>query len=105
MIRRPPRSTLFPYTTLFRSGHRHPALVAAAHAQLDRITLTSRAFDHDLLHPFADRLAELTDTEMVLPMNTGAEAVETAIKAARKWGYDAKGVPDGRATVDRKSVV
>src|SRR3712207_6955725 len=63
MIRRPPRSTLFPYTTLFRSGHRHPALVAAAHAQLDRITLTSRAFDHDLLHPFADRLAELTDTE------------------------------------------
>jgi ornithine--oxo-acid transaminase len=80
-------------------GHRHPALVAAAHAQLDRITLTSRAFEHDLLHPFADRLAELTGTEMVLPMNTGAEAVETAIKAARKWGYDVKGVPDGRATI------
>ncbi|MDC7121660.1 ornithine--oxo-acid transaminase [Cellulomonas fimi] len=85
-------------------GHRHPALVAAAHAQLDRLTLTSRAFDHDLLHPFADRLASLvgplvTGTPMVLPMNTGAEAVETAIKAARKWGYDVKGVPDGRARI------
>ncbi|QHT56867.1 ornithine--oxo-acid transaminase [Cellulomonas sp. H30R-01] len=85
-------------------GHRHPALVAAAHAQLDRLTLTSRAFDHDLLHPFADRLASLVGplvagTPMVLPMNTGAEAVETAIKAARKWGYDVKGVPDGRARI------
>ncbi|MFC4616452.1 ornithine--oxo-acid transaminase [Cellulomonas algicola] len=85
-------------------GHRHPALVAAAHAQLDRLTLTSRAFDHDLLHPFADRLASLvgplvTGTPMVLPMNTGAEAVETAIKAARKWGYDVKGVPDGDARI------
>ncbi|GCD18824.1 ornithine--oxo-acid transaminase [Cellulomonas algicola] len=85
-------------------GHRHPALVAAAHAQLDRLTLTSRAFDHDLLHPFADRLASLvgplvTGTPMVLPMNTGAEAVETAIKAARKWGYDVKGVPDGHARI------
>ncbi|GIG22687.1 ornithine--oxo-acid transaminase [Cellulomonas chitinilytica] len=85
-------------------GHRHPALVAAAHAQLDRLTLTSRAFDHDLLLPFASRLAELVGPlvagePMVLPMNTGAEAVETAIKAARKWGYDVKGVPDGRATI------
>ncbi|NMR20493.1 ornithine--oxo-acid transaminase [Cellulomonas fimi] len=80
-------------------GHRHPALVAAAHAQLDRITLTSRAFDHDLLEPFADRLAALTGTEMVLPMNTGAEAVETAIKAARKWGYDVRGVPADQATI------
>lgn len=85
-------------------GHRHPALVAAAHGQLDRLTLTSRAFDHDLLHPFADRLAALVGpllagSPMVLPMNTGAEAVETAIKAARKWGYDVKGVPDGRARI------
>ncbi len=85
-------------------GHRHPALVAAAHAQLDRLTLTSRAFDHDLLHPFADRLAALVGPlvagePMVLPMNTGAEAVETAIKAARKWGYDVKGVPDGQARI------
>jgi ornithine--oxo-acid transaminase len=80
-------------------GHRHPALVAAAHAQLDRITLTSRAFDHDLLHPFADRLTALTGTEMMVPMNTGAEAVETAIKVARKWGYEVKGVPADRATI------
>ncbi|UNX55417.1 ornithine--oxo-acid transaminase [Georgenia sp. TF02-10] len=80
-------------------GHRHPALVAAAKAQLDTLTLTSRAFDHDLLGPFAVALTELTGTEMMLPMNTGAEAVETAIKAARKWGYEVKGVPDGRASI------
>lgn len=80
-------------------GHLHPALVDAATAQLRRLTLTSRAFDHDLLEPWADRLAALTGTELVLPMNTGAEAVETAIKTARKWGYDVKGVAPGRATV------
>ena len=84
-------------------GHRHPVLTAAAHAQLDRLTLTSRAFEHDLLHPFADALAGLLDpllpADLVLPMNTGAEAVETAIKAARKWGHEVKGVPDGAATV------
>ncbi|WP_341361391.1 ornithine--oxo-acid transaminase [Georgenia sp. M64] len=80
-------------------GHRHPALVEAAKAQLDRITLTSRAFDHDLLLRFSDAVAALTGTEMLLPMNTGAEAVETAVKAARKWGYDVKGVPDGEATI------
>ncbi|GAA2726649.1 ornithine--oxo-acid transaminase [Cellulomonas aerilata] len=80
-------------------GHRHPTLVAAAHAQLDRLTLTSRAFDHDLLHPFADRLTALTGTQMMVPMNTGAEAVETAIKVARKWGHEVKGVPADRATI------
>ncbi|WP_448071007.1 ornithine--oxo-acid transaminase [Georgenia yuyongxinii] len=80
-------------------GHRHPALVAAAKAQLDKITLTSRAFDHELLEPFAQAVTGLTGTEMLLPMNTGAEAVETAVKAARKWGYDVKGVPDGAATI------
>ena len=80
-------------------GHRHPALVAAAHRQLDTLTLTSRAFGHVLLEPWADRLAALTGASMVLPMNTGAEAVETAIKAARKWGYDVKGVPEGKATI------
>jgi ornithine--oxo-acid transaminase len=80
-------------------GHRHPVLTAIAHTQLDRLTLTSRAFDHDLLDPFAERLAHLVRAEMVLPMNTGAEAVETAVKAARKWGYDVKGVPDGQATI------
>ncbi|HQY34081.1 ornithine--oxo-acid transaminase [Actinotalea sp.] len=84
-------------------GHRHPVLVAAAHAQLDRLTLTSRAFDHDLLEPFADRLvgllADALPADLVLPMNTGAEAVETAVKAVRKWGYDVKGVAPGLATV------
>ena len=80
-------------------GHRHPGLVAAAKAQLDRVTLTSRAFHSDQLAPFATALAALVGKEMVLPMNTGAEAVESAIKVARKWGYDVKGVPDGRATI------
>ena len=80
-------------------GHRHPAIIAAAHAQLDRLTLTSRAFDHDLLEPFADAVAGLLDADLVLPMNTGAEAVETAIKASRKWGYDVKGVAPDRATI------
>jgi ornithine--oxo-acid transaminase len=91
-------------------GHRHPGLTAAAHAQLDRLTLSSRAFDHDLLHPFAAALSDLARpvvagsgpdgaAPMVLPMNTGAEAVETAIKAARKWGYEVRGVPPERATI------
>ncbi|MFJ8192743.1 ornithine--oxo-acid transaminase [Streptomyces sp. NPDC096094] len=80
-------------------GHRHPALVEAAHRQLDRLTLTSRAFHNDRLASFAERLAALTGTDMVLPMNTGAEAVESGIKVARKWAYDVKGVPVDRATI------
>ncbi|MFJ7152805.1 ornithine--oxo-acid transaminase [Streptomyces sp. NPDC100445] len=80
-------------------GHRHPALIEAAHRQLDRLTLTSRAFHNDRLAGFAERLAALTGLDMVLPMNTGAEAVESAVKVARKWAYDVKGVPDGRATI------
>lgn len=80
-------------------GHGHPALVAAAKAQLDRITLTSRAFHNDRLGPFAEALAALAGKDMVLPMNTGAEAVESAIKVARAWGYRVKGVPAGRATI------
>jgi ornithine--oxo-acid transaminase len=80
-------------------GHRHPALTAAAHAQLDRVTLTSRAFVHDQFGPFCHELATLCGTDLVLPMNTGAEAVETAIKLARKWGYLVKGVPDGQAKI------
>lgn len=80
-------------------GHGHPALVAAAKAQLDRVTLTSRAFHNDQLGPFCAELAALCDADRVLPMNTGAEAVETAIKAARKWGYEVKGVPDGQAEI------
>ncbi|WP_030181781.1 ornithine--oxo-acid transaminase [Streptomyces violaceorubidus] len=80
-------------------GHRHPALTEAAHRQLDRLTLTSRAFHNDRLAGFAERLAALTGTDMVLPMNTGAEAVESGIKVARKWAYDVKGVPADRATI------
>jgi ornithine--oxo-acid transaminase len=80
-------------------GHLHPGLVAAAKAQLDLLTLTSRAFHSDRLGPFARDLATLAGKELVLPMNTGAEAVETAIKTARRWGYEVKGVPDGRARI------
>ncbi len=80
-------------------GHGHPRIVAAARTQLDRITLTSRAFHNDQLGPFAAGLADLTGKDLILPMNTGAEAVETAIKVARKWGYDVKGVAADRATI------
>ncbi|MET9566117.1 ornithine--oxo-acid transaminase [Streptomyces tauricus] len=80
-------------------GHRHPALIEAAHRQLDRLTLTSRAFHNDRLAGFAESLAALTGLDMVLPMNTGAEAVESAVKVARKWAYDVKGVPADRATI------
>jgi ornithine--oxo-acid transaminase len=80
-------------------GHRHPDLIAAAKAQLDRLTLTGRDFHHDQFAPFCRELAELTETEMVLPANSGAEAVESAVKVARKWAYQVKGVPDGAAEI------
>ncbi len=80
-------------------GHRHPRLVDAAVRQLGRATLVSRAFDHDQFGPFCAELAGLCDMEMVLPMNTGAEAVETGIKVARKWAYETRGVPDGEAVI------
>ncbi len=80
-------------------GHGHPRLVRAAKAQLDRVTLTSRAFHNDQLGHFCAELAALCDMDRVLPMNTGAEAVETGIKIARKWGYEVKGVPDGQAEI------
>jgi len=80
-------------------GHRHPRLVAAAHEQLERLTLTSRAFRNDRIGEFCRALAEACSMDRVLPMNTGAEAVETAIKAARKWGYEDKGVAPGRAKI------
>ena len=80
-------------------GHRNPRLVEAAEHQLGRLTLTSRAFHNDLLGPFARELADLCGMDVVLPMNTGAEAVETAIKLARKWGYERKGVAEGRARI------
>ncbi|MCE7482712.1 ornithine--oxo-acid transaminase [Microbacterium profundi] len=80
-------------------GHRHPDLVATAKAQLDRVTLVSRAFMSDRLEPFADALARLCGKEIVLPMNTGAEAVETGIKVARAWGYRVKGIAPGKARI------
>ncbi|MEU3987050.1 ornithine--oxo-acid transaminase [Streptomyces platensis] len=80
-------------------GHGNRRLLDAAKAQLERVTLTSRAFHHDRFADFCTQLAELCGMELVLPMNTGAEAVETAVKTARKWGYKIKGVPDGRAKI------
>ncbi len=80
-------------------GHRHPELVAVAKDQLDEVTLTSRAFHNDQLGPLCKALAELCEMEAVLPMNTGAEGVETAIKTARKWGYTRKGVAANQAKI------
>jgi ornithine--oxo-acid transaminase len=80
-------------------GHRHPRLVEAARRQLDTLTLTSRAFHNDTFPVFCRDLAELASKDMALTMNTGAEAVETAIKTARRWGYDVKGVAPDRAKI------
>jgi len=80
-------------------GHGNPELIAAAKSQLDRVTLTSRAFHNDQLGPLAKELADLCGMEAILPMNTGAEGVETAIKTARKWGYKKKGVAEGKAKI------
>jgi ornithine--oxo-acid transaminase len=80
-------------------GHRNPRLIEAAKRQLDRVTLVSRAFDHDQFGPFVAELAALVGKDMVLPMNSGAEAVETALKTARKWGYEVKGVPADQANI------
>ena len=80
-------------------GHRHPAIVKAAKQQLDRLTLTSRAFHNDQMGAFLRELCELAGYQKALPMNTGAEAVETAIKAVRRWGYRVKGIPDNQAEI------
>ncbi len=80
-------------------GHSNPLLLDAAREQLGRITLTSRAFHNDQLGPFVTALAALSGKDMVLPMNTGAEAVESGIKVARAWGYRVKGVADGMANI------
>ena len=80
-------------------GHCHPRILQALADQAKRITLTSRAFRNDQLPLFYREVHELTGFDMVLPMNTGAEAVETALKAARKWGYTVKGIPDGKAGI------
>ncbi len=80
-------------------GHRHPKIIQALKDQADRVTLTSRAFHSDQLGPWYEKICKLAGKEMVLPMNTGAEAVETAIKAARRWAYDVKGVEDNKAEI------
>ncbi len=80
-------------------GHAHPRILAALVEQAERLPLTSRAFRNDQLGPYYRELCDLTGFERVLPMNSGAEAVETALKAARKWAYDVKGVPDGEAEI------
>jgi len=80
-------------------GHRHPAIIKALKNQADQLTLTSRAFFNDKWPLFAKKLAELTEKDMILPMNTGAEAVETAIKTMRKWGYLEKGVAQDKAEI------
>jgi ornithine--oxo-acid transaminase len=80
-------------------GHCHPRIIAALREQAERVTLTSRAFRNDQLPRFAAELAELCGMEMVLPMNTGAEAVESALKAVRRWGYARKGIADGQAEI------
>lgn len=80
-------------------GHRHPKIIDALKKQADRVTLTSRAFHNDQLGPWYEEVCKLTNKEMVLPMNTGAEAVETAFKAARRWAYQMKKVPDNQAEI------
>jgi len=80
-------------------GHRHPKIISAAKKQLDLVTLTSRAFHNNKLGPFLKKLTKVTGMEMALPMNTGAEAVETGIKVARRWAYRKKMVPEGQAEI------
>ena len=80
-------------------GHRHPKIVRALFKQAEKLTLTSRAFHNDRLPLFLERLTGIARMEAALPMNTGAEAVETGIKLARKWGYVKKGIPEGKAEI------
>src|SRR5690606_31131052 len=80
-------------------GHRHPKIIQALKDQADRVTLTSRAFHNDKLAPWYQMICDISGKEMALPMNTGAEAVETAFKAARRWAYDVKGVAENQAEI------
>jgi ornithine--oxo-acid transaminase len=80
-------------------GHRHPKIIQALKDQADRVTLTSRAFHNDQLGPWYEKICKLTNKNMALPMNTGAEAVETALKAARRWGYEVKGITENQAEI------
>jgi ornithine--oxo-acid transaminase len=101
-VQDPEGRTYFDFLSAYSAvnqGHLHPHIVAAAKEQLDRVSLTSRAFHNDKMGPFLKALCEFTGFEAALPMNTGAEAVETAIKAARRWGAEIKGVPNGRQKI------
>lgn len=80
-------------------GHRHPKIIQALKDQADKVTLTSRAFHNDQLGPWYEKICKITRKDMALPMNTGAEAVETALKAARRWGYDVKGIAENQAEI------
>jgi ornithine--oxo-acid transaminase len=80
-------------------GHLHPRIVQAAVDQMGRVSLTSRAFSNDRMGPFLKMLCELSGMEMALPMNTGAEAVETSIKLARRWGHMRKGIPEDKGEI------
>jgi ornithine--oxo-acid transaminase len=80
-------------------GHRHPKIIDALVEQAGRVTLTSRAFHNDQLGPWYEKICKLTNKDMALPMNTGAEAVETAVKAARRWAYEVKGVAEDKAEI------
>lgn len=80
-------------------GHRHPKIIKALKDQADRVTLTSRAFHNDQLGSWYEKICKLTNKDMALPMNTGAEAVETAIKVTRRWGYDVKGIKNDKAEI------
>jgi ornithine--oxo-acid transaminase len=101
-VRDPEGKTYFDFLSAYSAvnqGHRHPKIIAAARAQLDQVTLTSRAFYNDRTGPFLKKLCEFAGFEMALPMNTGAEAVETALKAARRWGVEIKGVKNGEQEI------
>jgi len=101
-VRDPEGKSYFDFLSAYSAvnqGHRHPRIVAAARDQLDRCTLTSRAFYNDRTGPFLEKLCAFTGFAMALPMNTGAEAVETALKAARRWGAEVKGVKNGEQEI------
>ncbi len=80
-------------------GHCHPRIIQTLKSQAEKVTLTSRAFHNDQLAPWSEKICKLSGKSRVLPMNTGAEAVETALKTARRWGYDVKGIADNQAEI------
>ncbi|MBS3985039.1 MAG: ornithine--oxo-acid transaminase [Selenomonadales bacterium] len=102
IVRDPEGKQYFDFLSAYSAvnqGHRHPKLMKAISDQLDRCTLTSRAFHNDMMGPFLEKLCHYTGYEMALPMNTGAEAVETALKLARRWGVERKGIPNGQQEI------